>query len=74
MCTAGKLEVIESRPGHVVVRLSDFPYINADYCQQRLTGWMRAYLELSGCKSLEIGHPSCTSRGDPHCIWDLRWA
>lgn len=70
----GELSVVEKGNKHLVVRLTDFPYKNGDYCQERLRGWFRAPLELSGCKIIEATHTACTSRGDAWCEWRFTWS
>jgi hypothetical protein len=72
--STGTLAVVDQGDHHLVVRLTEFPYRNPDYCGERLTGWFCAPLELSGCEIIEAEHTACTSRGDPHCEWRFRWA
>jgi hypothetical protein len=69
----GDLAVVEKSDKHIVVRLTDFPYKNSDYCGERLRGWFRAPLELSGCQITEAIHTACTSKGSPYCEWRFRW-
>lgn len=73
LCTHGKLEVVEKSDKHLVIRLSDFPYRNTDYCDQRLRGWFQGALETSGCRITENIHTTCTSRGGAFCEWRIRW-
>jgi len=70
----GELKVVDKSDKHIIVRLTDFPYKNTDYCAERLRGWFRAPLELSGCTITEASHTACTSKGAPYCEWKYRWS
>ncbi len=43
------------------------------FCGYGVSGWFHAALELSGAKSPTVEHTRCLHRGDPDCIWQLRW-
>lgn len=69
----GTLDVVESEKGRLRLQLSDFSYINQEYCAQRLRGFMQATLELSGCTITESSHPVCRSDGAEHCEFLYTW-
>jgi hypothetical protein len=73
MLNRGTLTVVEQSDNHVILRLYNFPYKNRDYCGERLRGWFRAPLELSGCRLTKSIHSACTSRGDDYCEWQYCW-
>lgn len=70
---AGTLECIDEGKNKAIFRLKDFDFKDTEYCEQRLRGGFQAVLELCGCKVKSCTHTYCTSRGDPHCEWELIW-
>ncbi len=73
LCSKGELNVVEKDDKRIVVRLTDFPYDNPDYCGVRLRGWFHAALEVSGCDITRSEHTTCACKGAPHCEWVFEW-
>lgn len=62
---SGQMSVVVSEPGHLEMRVVDFPVPSELVCQ-RTRGWIHRAFELMGFRP-EVTHPSCVLRGDPYC-------
>ena len=53
--------------------LADFDTTEPAHCASIL-GWMERSVELSGARVLWARETACRLRGDPACVFELRWA
>jgi hypothetical protein len=68
----GDMEVVESSPGHAVLRLVGFEAIDPLFCR-RQTGGLKRAIEIAGGTAARVRHVRCVLEGDAFCEWDLRW-
>ncbi|MBN2554307.1 MAG: HAMP domain-containing protein [Anaerolineales bacterium] len=67
----GEMIVREHGPGQMEITLND--EVESEICQNSLVGYMRGLIELKGGKRVNVSHVRCIHRGDPHCMYELRW-
>jgi len=67
----GEMRVREHGPGQMEITLND--EVEPEICQNSLVGYMRGLIELKGGRRANVSHVRCIHRGDPHCMYELRW-
>jgi hypothetical protein len=68
----GRWESMREGKSAAVARLYDHVIVDAAMCAT-LSGWMRGLLTVAGCRSIEMQHPICRTRGGAHCEWRVAW-
>lgn len=68
----GRLEIESENANSAVIRLADFPSERPGCL--RLTGWIERMAELTSVKDVRITQTECFAKGDPACVWNLRWS
>lgn len=43
------------------------------FCQQGVSGWFSAALELSGGRAVHVKETHCVHESAPHCRWEATW-
>ncbi len=70
---AGRMETDNSLPGHLVIRIHDFPEMGPAHCRL-MEGWIsQAVVETRGSWIEEVHEVKCNSKGDPHHEFVGRW-
>ena len=70
--SSGRLEVIDTEPTHVKLRVHDFEEPVAEICDS-VGGWIERNVELAGTTGTEVDEIACRRRGDAYCEYDIRW-
>lgn len=68
----GKLEVFDVTPKGARGRLTEYPWLDVQFCRV-LAGAMIRALEHSGCRGIAVAHDRCIGRRDPHCEYRISW-
>jgi hypothetical protein len=68
---SGQMSVVVSEPGHLEVRVAEFP-VGSELVCQRTRGWIHRAFELMGFAP-QVSHPACVLRGDPYCQHRVDW-
>jgi hypothetical protein len=68
----GDMQVVESAPGRVVLRLVGFDPVSTIFCR-RLVGGLRQAITLASGGSARVAHVRCAIEGDAFCEWELHW-
>lgn len=69
----GRMQAQQIEDKHWILELHDFDYTSEVFCP-RVTGWIQGVADLSGAKQGQVSHTNCRCKGDPNCIWTLRWS
>lgn len=69
----GACRSVLAERGHGMVEVSGVLTPWPEFCE-RVHGWLRRVLELSGAQNVTIEHRSCIGRGDPLCLFEGRWS
>lgn len=70
--SAGTMQVLAATRTSATIRLLGFPYSSPSFCR-RVSGWMKATIELTGGKRPNFAHLVCQSDGGPWCEWRATW-
>lgn len=68
----GDMQVVESGPGRVVLRLVGFDPITTLFCRRQVGG-LRQAITLAGGGDAYVRHVRCAIEGDAFCEWELQW-
>ena len=70
---AGHMESYATLPGHLLIRIHDFPTMDPAHCRL-MEGWItQAIVETGGSVIEEVHEVKCSSKGDPYHEFVGRW-
>lgn len=70
--TPSSMEVVESREGLAVVRITEFPDIDK-VIEYRIGGWMESALEICGCWNIQVDMTKAMTRNAPFTEYNITW-
>jgi uncharacterized protein (TIGR02265 family) len=68
----GRVDVVESSPGGITIRLRDFDAGDRAWCQ-RIEGFLEAVMEIAGAREPQVVERECIHLGAAHCEMHGSW-
>jgi predicted hydrocarbon binding protein len=69
----GRWEVRQMDPEHAIAELHELGVVDEAICAS-IGGWILGLAKLSGDgKVVDLRHTTCRAKGDPACVYELRW-
>jgi predicted hydrocarbon binding protein len=68
----GRWEVRHVEGDRAVAELHDLGVVDEAICAS-IRGWIIGMAKLSGTRHVDVRHPTCRAKGDPACVYEVRW-